>query len=1046
MKGAAAIESLIVGAFAFAVFVFTAGSGVFPGDSAFYVAGATGLVPRYAPSDSIWYFLAHLVAATPFGSVASRLNLLSAVCGAVSAGLLYWVVGRTIGMILSDGASEAKRLLAARIAGLLSALALTFSIPFWFVASRAHAYSFDILLVLFLSWLFLQYVIKGKQWLAILFAFAYGLAIVEWSTFIVLAPLFGLALLFVYWKNENLTFWPVAKLVIAGVAGLGLYFLVAWAFYDTPGYHARGYAGYWQVLWYMWRDQYYEITRSLPTHGWLLVLVTSIIPFLIVLMLGKRSLTGESDLHTVILHAVLTIACVTVLADLKIAPWRIIGQSRVLVTPYLLNAIVFGYLAIYWWLLFAAQRRLTVMDTGTKGGQIVGACFVVLAGGFAVSLPFMHFDQVDARPLKPLDMVARQIVKDMGDREWLVTDGVIDNMVIAAAHDKGKKIKVINLSGAGGEIYQRYIATLFTDPRLKNLAAIGVRQLVQEWFARDPEIASKVAVYWTPNVVLAGGYVVAPAATVCLPVKAKGDIEGRTAFASAEPFWRRLIAVSKESGTENNILKAYRQHILSRVSLAANNMGVYLEDLGQKDDAFASYDYAVQINPQNLSALLNISVMLNTGYRSDKYKDLLDRVKAIASKTDPRVIWTLSDVCGFVRLPEAFTRSGLYWAVSGQAKLAESSFKRAVELSSPENVGVAKGRLADTYMSQRENTSAEKIYKEILGTDAKNVGALLGMARLKIRDNDAAGAQEFLGKVEKSGVVVTAYAVEQASAHLIAGETNKACAYLQSVVEKHPAYRAGWQLLAKTAFLAGDDKRLQALVEKASSEKDVPSYIVSSLRGLSAVLQNDLIGGRRYLESSLGSLANQPFIAECILKLDLALGDRDNAAKNARLLLTVDPDNAFANHIMGVLHLSGGRYELAEDSLRKAAESMKAPEILNDLAWILCVRKKYDEAEKYSREALALSPKSHVMWDTLGVILTRRGRLQDAEQAMQKALDLAQDKASPGLMLHMADVQAQLGNKQKAAGLIEAAENVKSQLSAEDQETLERVKRDSRRP
>jgi tetratricopeptide (TPR) repeat protein len=107
---------------------------------------------------------------------------------------------------------------------------------------------------------------------------------------------------------------------------------------------------------------------------------------------------------------------------------------------------------------------------------------------------------------------------------------------------------------------------------------------------------------------------------------------------------------------------------------------------------------------------------------------------------------------------------------------------------------------------------------------------------------------------------------------------------------------------------------------------------------------------------------------------------------------------------MGSLQMLNAEYELAEDSLRRSVEAEPSAEALNDLAWLLQTRGELDEAEEMARASLSANGKLGPAWDTLGMILLRKGRPDEARQAMEKALELVPDSLLS--QLHLAQVLA----------------------------------------
>ncbi len=83
----------------------------------------------------------------------------------------------------------------------------------------------------------------------------------------------------------------------------------------------RGHHAFGEVLWSLWRDQWFLLARSLPSQGWLVVLIVTALPAAVALMVSRRALNDENDWTYIVLHLVLTGLSVAVLLNAPIAPW-----------------------------------------------------------------------------------------------------------------------------------------------------------------------------------------------------------------------------------------------------------------------------------------------------------------------------------------------------------------------------------------------------------------------------------------------------------------------------------------------------------------------------------------------------------------------------------------------------------------------------------------------------------------------------------------------------------------------------------------------------
>lgn len=114
--------------------------------------------PTYAMLGWLWSLL-------PFGEVAWRMNLLSAVCVALSAGLVVLITGHLI--------TERHRVLAAGAAGVAGA-AFAFASEPWENATRADVHALNVLFVALITWLLLVWgaarradAPRADRWLAL---------------------------------------------------------------------------------------------------------------------------------------------------------------------------------------------------------------------------------------------------------------------------------------------------------------------------------------------------------------------------------------------------------------------------------------------------------------------------------------------------------------------------------------------------------------------------------------------------------------------------------------------------------------------------------------------------------------------------------------------------------------------------------------------------------------------------------------------------------------------------------------------------------------
>ena len=196
---------LLLGGMAFSVYMATMSGGACPGSSADYVVRYSGILPRMTPDFPLWTALAGFITSLPIGNdVAFRLNLLNVICGALSIALMFRVVTDLLwDQMFIEKANAVRSVVAVRLAGAGAALFLAFSIPFWTAATRAQPIGFHIFLVLVLIKLLIQYGRRSSSLRLCVLAFSYGIGVVEFSTLILLAPVFLVGVLLAMWRDEQ---------------------------------------------------------------------------------------------------------------------------------------------------------------------------------------------------------------------------------------------------------------------------------------------------------------------------------------------------------------------------------------------------------------------------------------------------------------------------------------------------------------------------------------------------------------------------------------------------------------------------------------------------------------------------------------------------------------------------------------------------------------------------------------------------------------------------------------------------------------------------
>jgi tetratricopeptide (TPR) repeat protein len=133
------------------------------------------------------------------------------------------------------------------------------------------------------------------------------------------------------------------------------------------------------------------------------------------------------------------------------------------------------------------------------------------------------------------------------------------------------------------------------------------------------------------------------------------------------------------------------------------------------------------------------------------------------------------------------------------------------------------------------------------------------------------------------------------------------------------------------------------------------------------------------------------------LKQAIALhqqGDSNDAEALYRSVLAIEPDNALAQHFLGVIHYQRRELAAALPLLEQSVTlSPDEPEFRNNLGLALAAADRESDAIAAYRSALDLKPDHAVAWNNLGLALQSVNDVRGAIDAFQRAVDFKPDFA-----------------------------------------------------
>lgn len=229
----------------FALYAATAPRTVALEDDGFFILASYFAGVAHPPGYPVFTFLGKLFTLLPFGSVAYRVHLLSALFGAASAAML-WLCARRLG--------------ASRGAAWLAALALGLSPAFWSQAIIADVYTLNT----FFFFVLLFMALAPAPRLGAM-ALVFGLSLANhWPLMLLVSP----ALAVLAWPQRQEALRRLPALVFLMLAGLAPYAWMVWrSWYSPVAFY--GPIDYLHELWFYVSRQGYAQTDVSATATWL---------------------------------------------------------------------------------------------------------------------------------------------------------------------------------------------------------------------------------------------------------------------------------------------------------------------------------------------------------------------------------------------------------------------------------------------------------------------------------------------------------------------------------------------------------------------------------------------------------------------------------------------------------------------------------------------------------------------------------------------------------------------------------------------------------
>lgn len=186
---------LIVFILVFGIYIRSLAPSILPGDPAEFIIVSYVLGIPHSTGYPLYTWIGHLFTYIPIGSIAYRVNLMSAFFGAATVSLIYFIVLKILSKITSN-----LSITIIRFISIITAISLAFSKIFWFQSEIAEVYVFNAFFIALMILILLKWSENKEIKLLYLFSLIYGLSSGAHMSNIFLAPAF---IIFIFMNDRS---------------------------------------------------------------------------------------------------------------------------------------------------------------------------------------------------------------------------------------------------------------------------------------------------------------------------------------------------------------------------------------------------------------------------------------------------------------------------------------------------------------------------------------------------------------------------------------------------------------------------------------------------------------------------------------------------------------------------------------------------------------------------------------------------------------------------------------------------------------------------
>ncbi len=303
---------------------------------------------------------------------------------------------------------------------------------------------------------------------------------------------------------------------------------------------------------------------------------------------------------------------------------------------------------------------------------------------------------------------------------------------------------------------------------------------------------------------------------------------------------------------------------------------------------------------------------------------------------------------------------------------------------------VERARLA---LQEGDLDLARRQIEGVIAEDPGLVEARILRGNLLWRSGELEAAREAFEEVEREHPSsATKGLIGQLS--LSMGDLEGGLALLEAALETDPYLASAWVPYLHALFITGDLPRLE--VQAARAADLLPnSAEIQGMQGLALALRGDDEGAEALLSDALSRNPEQPFLAYALGKLYQERGQLEEAESLLRQEVRTMPRSLPAR--MALVEIFAAQKRYAEQLAQlDAIVSLQQPSVLTMHSRAQCLfnLRRYDEAYVDVRQCVSAAPDYPACAMLEANVLSKLGRAAEAEAAFQRAVELADGRAT----------------------------------------------------